>query len=159
LVSRCPAGLAQTFSANGLATAAVLVVVSQVGWVGFGELGRVGWERPFVVAEVLEGRTAVFASPWSGKAVADVVGKVVWYLRWFCCLWRGLVGKCFGNCERFSRERPVLCTRVMEGKRPFSIIIFRSSQRRNQFSQSASAQGVNKFLSRKPAKTLVRRPA
>jgi hypothetical protein len=60
------------------------------------------------VAEVLEGRTAVFASPLPGKAGADVVGKVVRLEQRFCGLWRGLVSKGFGNCERVSRERPVV---------------------------------------------------
>jgi putative intracellular protease/amidase len=70
-------GWSRRFRQSGLATATVLAVAPQVGCAGFGELGRVGGERPFGVAEVLEGRTAVGASPWPGKAGANVVGKVV----------------------------------------------------------------------------------
>lgn len=128
-----------------MATAAVLAVALQVDWVGFGELGRVGWERPFVVAEVLEGRTAVSVPPLPGKVNSEVVGQVVRPEQRFCHLRRGLVGKGFGNCERVCRERPVLSTRVMEGERPFYVKLSGNSQRHFQCSQSDSAQRFNNF--------------
>jgi hypothetical protein len=122
-----------------------LVVVPQVGWAGFGELGRVGWGTAVWRGRGFGRETAVFASPLPGKAGADVFGKVIWG-RWrVFSLWRGLVGKGFGSCERVSRERPVLSTRVMEGKRPFSIKLSGNSQRHFQRSQSASAQRFNNF--------------
>lgn len=59
------------------------------------------------MAKVLEDGTAVGVSSLAGKAGADVVGKLVWELRRFFYLWRGLVGKDFGDCERVRWERPV----------------------------------------------------
>jgi hypothetical protein len=106
---------------------------------------RVGRERPFCLAEVWEGRTAVCVSLLSGRAGADVVGKRHRQEQRFCRLWRGLVGKGFGDCETLQRERPVLSTRVMEGKRPFSCNLLSSSQRRFWRSQFASAQRFNNF--------------
>jgi hypothetical protein len=72
-------------------------------------------ERPFGVAEVLEGRTTV--------------GRGRFY-----------------EGEKVCRERPIVTAKVVDGKRLSSIIMFRSSQRRSQFSQSAPAQSINNFV-------------
>ena len=72
---------------------------------------------------------------------------------------RPLVVAGFGEGEKVGGERPLVRAKVVERKRPFSIIMFVISQRRSQFSQSASAQSINKFRSGKLAKALVRRPA
>lgn len=42
--------------------ATVLAVAPPVGWSGFGERERVGWERPVGVAEVLEGKRPFLVS-------------------------------------------------------------------------------------------------
>jgi hypothetical protein len=82
--------LAQTFKASGLATATVLAVAAQVGWAGFGELGRVGGERPFGVAEVLEGKRpflfgdclAGLAQTWLAKRFGQGNGFAVCGVGW-----------------------------------------------------------------------------
>jgi hypothetical protein len=96
-----------------------------------GNCGALVGERPFGVAEVLEGKTAVCASFLPGKAGADVVGQAVWQRQWFYRLGRGRVGRGYGDCERVSWQRPVLSTKVMDGKRPFYVKLLGSSQRRS----------------------------
>lgn len=117
----------------------------------------VGWERPFCMAEVLEGeRPSAGESFGNGEKMGwerpVVMAKVVDGER-------PLVVASFGGCEKAYWERPLVKAKVVEGKRPFSAKLSRNSQRRSQFSQSASVQRFNKFRSGKPAKALVRRPA
>ena len=153
-------GWRRRFRQSRLAKAAVLAVRRRlVGWSGFGERGRVGWGTAVWRGRGFGRETAVGVSPWPGKAGTDVVGQAGWRWQRFCRLWRRLVGSGLGDCEWVSWQRPVLSTRVMEGERPFYVKLSRNSQRRSQFSQSASAQSFNKFRSGKPAKALVRRPA
>jgi hypothetical protein len=51
-----------------------------------GNWGALVGERPFGVAEVLEGRTAVFVWRLPGRVNSDVVGKAVWEWQRFCRL-------------------------------------------------------------------------
>ena len=119
----------------------------QVGQ-GSGQRAALRWVTAVWRGEGFGRENGRFALTLPSKAGADVVGKVVWQRQRFWRFWRRLVGKDFGSCERVSRERLVLSTRVMEGKRPFSCKLLGNSQRRSQFSQSsqsASAQRFNNF--------------
>ena len=58
---------------------------------------------------------------------------------------RSLVVAVFGECEKVCRERPIVIAKVVNGKRPFSIIMSDISQRRYRPSQSASAQVLTIF--------------
>jgi hypothetical protein len=51
-----------------------------------------------------------------------------------------------GECEKVGGERLLVRAKVADGKRPFSAKLSRNSQRRSQFSQSASAQSINSFI-------------
>ena len=114
-------GWRRRFRQSGLATATVLAVAPQVGCAGFGELGRVGWGTAVLCGRGFGRETAVFASPWPGKAGANVVGKGAWaraevlpFVAWagwqsFWELRVGQSGKAGFEYQSHGRETAVLC--------------------------------------------------
>lgn len=64
-----------------------------------------------------------------------------------CCQvrWAWPVGWVLGDGKRVGWERPFGVAKGLEGKQPFSCKLFGNSQRRSQFSQSASSQRFNNF--------------
>ena len=69
-----------------------------------------------------------------------------------CCQvrWAWPVGWILGDGKRVGWERPFGVAKGLGGKWLFSCKLFGNSQRRSQFSQSASAQRFNNFAEQKP---------